>query len=238
MPEEKGWANAVPEMYFDLIGRVPPGLFLSIVLLVVFIPNIRDTARGISKAEWGPSLISIILLAFAAYSIGLLISPTGIWINRKRWRIAWEAINKDNNQFNLLQRVYADLQLGFPLATKWEDLSLEQRDFIYRHLHELLKINVPEAKLLLPRLAAELGFALNSIVALFIGSLLLLSNWAISNWSVFPVNPWLTPRFFIAVFIFLCAFLASVRAAEKGTQHLVRRHYAFLGEYLRTTGKK
>lgn len=232
MAEDRGWAGAVPELYFDLIGRIPPGLFLSIVLLVLFASDSQWFKGDVSKIEWKPSVFAFILLIVASYSIGLLISPVGKRINGGTWHSAWKAAVRD--EIPLLKKAQPYLNLDIQLENEgdWEKLTPQQQGPFYRHMHELLKVNVPEANLLLPRLAAELTFALNFIIAIPLAFALLLLRWAFLNWPIWRSEVWRSPSVYVVPSILLLAFFSSRYSAKERTQHLVERHFAFLGAYL------
>jgi hypothetical protein len=232
MADDKGWAGAVPELYFDLIGRIPPGLFLSLVLLIPFASDSQWFKGDVSKIDWSPSLIAFVLLFVASYSIGLLISPVGKRINKGAWDSAWQVAAR--NEIPLLKKAqpYLNLDIQFEDGGAWENLTPQQRGLVYRHMHELLKVNLPEAKLLLPRLAAELTFALNFIIVIPLASALLFIHWTSLHWPVWHIEAWRSPNLYVATSILLLAFFSSRYSAKERTQHLVERHFAFLGAYL------
>jgi len=232
MPEEKGWAGAVPELYFDLIGRIPPGLFLSVVLLVLTASNYGWLKADIAGSGWSPSVIGFVLLVVASYSIGLLISPIGKRTNDHNWASAWEMAARKETFLLQKAQPYLNLNVRFDDEDSWGKLTRQERGLVFRHMHEVLKVNVPEAKLILPRLAAELTFMLNTRVAIGLASALLLFHWVFVNWPIWQRSIWKSPNVYMAASALILAYLASHYSAKERTQHLVERHFAFLGVFV------
>lgn len=224
----KNWANAIPEMYFDVIGRIAPGAFLSLVILAVLLPDFGTAVDAFEKLEWGPSLVFLVLLLFASYAVGLLISPVGILGNRGLWRPAWDSAVASG--FCLLQEVEEDLRLGFKLDLL-TPLTLNQHGILYRHLHELLKIRQLEAKLLLPRVAAELSLALNFLTAFCLTLVLLALHRIVWYWPSFARAASPSPSILIPVVLLVLGIVVSRYAARDRTNHLVKRHFAYLAVY-------
>ena len=225
----KNWANAVPEMYVDLIGRIAPGAFLSLVMLAVLLPDFGRAVEAVEKLEWGPSLVFLILLLFASYAVGLLISPVGTFGNRGLWRPAWDSAVESG--FCLLQEVEVELRLGFRLVQS-PKLTLDENGILYRHLHELLKMRQLEAKLLLPRAAAELSLALNFLTAFCLTLLLLALQRVVWYWPCFVKAASPRPSILIPVMLLVLGVAVSRYAAKDRTNHLVKRHFAYLAVYV------
>ncbi len=229
MADDKNWANAIPEMYFDVIGRIAPGAFLTIVIFAILLPDFRSFAVAFTRVEWGPSLVVLILLLFAAYAMGLLISPVGILINRRFWRRTWETATRSES--SLLQQVKEELRLGFQLEGSTA-LTYDQHAILYRHLHELLKIRQLEAKLPLPRIAAELSLALNFLIAFCLTLLLLLLHRIVWHWTSPTAAVPASPSILLVVVLLAVGAVVSWYAAMDRTVHFVRRHFAYLAVYV------
>jgi hypothetical protein len=102
-----GLAATVPELYYDLIGRVPPGLvFLGILLTSYYPLQVKDITAG-----------ALIALLFLGYTTGILVSGIGTWLATGLWHLSWRRAVKRNpmlrDQWNRydgnLQRLFEHL---------------------------------------------------------------------------------------------------------------------------------
>ena len=130
--EGTAWYSAIPEVYFDVIGKIPPGAFLNLVLLGFLISSPEHVPGALAKVEWGPALGLLMMLLFGSYATGLLIAPVGELANQCFWRSEWKKLGKQN--FHLLKEVEKQLRLDFQLG-KASDLEAEQWNIIYSTAH-------------------------------------------------------------------------------------------------------
>jgi len=171
-------AGLIPEVYYDLIARVPAGGFVVLALLGLYHPELyRTVIEG--KIETGVAVLLVFVFSVLSYAVGLLLSPLGNWIVERFWcRIFAEASCKYKD---LIPGIMKDLAIAYyPLPTKGssenssselapEQISTsDQYGRIYRQLHEFLKEADPQAKVVLPKMQAEAALCANLTAGLLL----------------------------------------------------------------------
>jgi hypothetical protein len=209
--EAKTWTDAIPEFYFDLIGKIVPGVFLVLMIAGVLLPDGRKSMYAIAALPWGTMVCLLILLALASLQAGHLVSPLGEAAGRYFWRTEWGEIARSN--FHLLKASEVRLKLSFKLPDLAENLSREQVVSIYRPLHQLLKKSDIEARVVLPKMAAELTLASNSVAVFAISLILLL---AVGCRGPLPLS-------LLGMAAVLSSYCSLVR-----TRRFIQRHFAYL----------
>ncbi len=175
--EASGWVSIVPEIYFDLISRVPPGTLLALGIgwSVGAFNQEGVFARLPSLNAGWPGLITFLALFLpAGYVLGLLM--TGLAkLHQDRY------LTKVWRQEEVL---YGDLIARFRTKVlSLGALDLEKLERLYpgedgerivhstyfqslhRHIHDYVKYSMPEASALLPKMSGEANLCDNVVVA-------------------------------------------------------------------------
>ena len=202
--------STIPEVYFDLIARVPPGTFLAVVL---FGSLSRDASWYVSQVrgmQWGASLAALVLLLGAGFALGVLITPLGEVLNRGCWYHVWRTIGQEN--VSLLNSARGKLKIAFKIREG--DPSDEHWNVVYARLHQLLKSADSGANGVLPKMAAELSLCNNSCCAFAIATLALLARIHCGR-----------PELYLSLLI---GMIISRFSAKKRTKRFIDRHFAYL----------
>jgi hypothetical protein len=84
--------SVIPEVYYDLISRVPPGVLVVASLYLLYVPrSSRINVEAITAS--GAALVLAGLLG-SGYAVGLLISSLGDNIRQMHRRNDWDVVSK------------------------------------------------------------------------------------------------------------------------------------------------
>jgi hypothetical protein len=162
------WASLVPEIYYDLIARVPPGTFLVVALmwvLGIFSNNGAFELKDIKDMSWAPTTASLFLLLGTGYVVGIILTPLGGIIGRTYWLHLWQKIGPHYNkwivEFNNL--FGADLPIDEDSNIQWHKLKRVHAHRLSRQLQEYVKDKNDQAKLILPKMSAESALCSNTV---------------------------------------------------------------------------
>jgi len=223
-PDLSQWPSVIPEIYYDLIARVPAGTLLFLVIASGGQPSL---GKLISATSVGSAAVFLTLVLLAGYSSGILITRLGSLFHRTyRYRI-WRRvlggergyaglITTFNNQFPTLNLPTDD---GGRVAVAM--LQAEDVDRLDRVMHDYLKAKDPQAKVLLPKMRAEAALCDHLFVAL-IGSVVVVSCALL--WSP---QEGLADRLGILA-TFLAGSTLSAFCAPYRNERLIRRQFSFL----------
>jgi hypothetical protein len=224
------WANLVPEVYYDLIARVPPGTFVILALAKLYHTSFQDV---FAQPNTGAAVLFTILLLGSGYSVGVLLGPLGEFIvHRLGWLALWKSVS--NNYAKITgqakARFYADYA-PFPSTpvpiwkliqrSRARRLSTEQCQRMYRHIHEYLKGVDAQARVVLPKMQAEAGLCSNLAAGLIIVACAV----AIRHWPDLR-NP--------ALIWCLLSLCLAAWAARFRTRRLMERHFSYFAANLKT----
>jgi hypothetical protein len=155
-PEEAGktW-SIIPEFFFDLISRIPAGIFLILLTTKFVVPD----QANFSDID----LSKLFLLILFGYSVGIMLSAPAKLLAKFYFKSVWK---------KYLEREKATLTkflVVHPLENINSDsltnLDNKQIQFIYRETHDYTKNNNEQAKVMLPKLSAESSVANNFAAA-------------------------------------------------------------------------
>ncbi len=237
MDEEKvsRLAALVPEVYYDLIARIPAGTFLVAALLVLYRPSLRTIFIS-GNVRTGPALILLLFLVVAGYSVGLLLSCIGELVIRVYWDRVWRMVT--DRYLDLVPKAVAKLGMRYE-AVSWEEIRAlptrgerrrasqeahQQYRRMYRQLHDFLKDADPQAKVVLPKMQAEAALTSNLVA----GLLFLVPALA------FHLQTWRSP----ALIWDLIALLLSILSSAFRSFRLFDRHFSYLALVLNRPEKQ
>jgi len=217
-------ASLVPEVYYDLIARIPAGLtlFLGGLLVTGVLESQAWSLETFRTFNWAPSAGLLALVLAASYVLGILVTPWGYPVRERYYHATWVRLLPD----------YADLlakhQGKFGMAIPLQDLQtgnvtdrLLRR--LYGGMHDYLKGSNSQANLILPKMTGEASLCEHlvpvslALAGALIGSCLLRYGWAALN-----------PNLLLGVLSWLALGAASFRAGQFRYERLLRRHFDFL----------
>ena len=217
----KSIPSLIPEVYYDLISRVPAGCILLAGLAgLVLDRNRNGFLDGVSKLNGSAVIAGSLLYIMAGYAAGLLLSSCGALLTDWYWPRLFRNVASHYN--DTLQLAIKLFQVGDPQAKNicsslkdWECRS------IYRQTHDYLKRNDMEAKLVIPKIQAEAALAANlacTVLLEFFAYLLLNHTWPGITASV------------IAVTVFALSWWCAIYR----TRRLLERQFSYFALSLRT----
>lgn len=217
------WASLVPEIYYDLIARVPPGSLVVATLFVWLHPDPNSALNSLRDLGWAATTVLSVVFLGAAYACGELVGPWGDWVSSfYRFRIFREV---SSGQLHLMS--YFHDRFGGDIPDQAEaigKLSDSEVQRIYQQMHDYLKTTNEQARVLLPKSQAEAALCAN-LVGFVILFLLFFGAWLVSHWIFEGSTPRVSWKL-VALLIF-CAGVA-VRAGWFRSRQLIRRQFSFL----------
>jgi len=202
----------IPEISYDIIGRISPTVLLFLAILVDFgyfkpdKPLSIEKLLNISGGTWAALIIIIIGLG---YAIGLVISNTSFILNYLFLTSVW----KNTVGEETVMRVCKDLSkiYGKKYPEKWENFKRKDFLIIYTDSHDLTKRDSIYANNLLQKLSGEYLFFQTLSLASII-------------WFLFH---WLNHKFILEdTFILLGLFLLTIFLAKERYKRLILRQLA------------
>lgn len=153
-------AGLVPELYFDLISRVPAG-----VILLAFLATDPDLVTP-PIALRDLNFAKIVVFAFLGYAAGLVLNGIGgialVWTRRWMWRTT---LRRDPCARSDIEWFARRQNPDVASSARW---TMRETDAYARHLHDYLRVCHRDFRALLPKLAAETALCANLMVA-FLG---------------------------------------------------------------------
>ena len=233
MPEEpgqaSGWTSFIPEFFFDVISRIPPGMFLAAFLVLRWSPFLRNADLPLPAFEPGDfpyTVVFLVLIAFG-HSLGIFITPLGDIVRRSYLKRTWLSLRSGREALYL--DVYRRWGNGADSGDSpvWQMLPTPVYARIYRYMHDWTKAAHPKADLLLAKMSAESAVCENSVGALLLAILVELSVQPWQHWpaTVLPFSIATTYLYYAAQWRFK-RFLAgqfSYYALVRERQNLVPR---------------
>lgn len=217
------WASLVPEIYYDLIARVPPGSLVVATLFVWLHPDPHSALIGLRELGWAPVTVLSVIAVGAAYACGELVGPWGDWVSSLyRFRIFRQVSAGHLPLMTFFrQRFGEDVPDQEPDIKKLSDSEVQR---IYQQMHDFLKAANEQAKVLLPKSQAEAALCANlcGFVILF---LLFSGAWSVSHWFFETGAP---PVSWRLVLLLLFGAAVAVRAGWFRSRQLIRRQFSFL----------
>jgi hypothetical protein len=151
-------ASLIPEVYYDIIARVPAG---SLLVLFALRTLIRGGAFSLPESSaWftanGVSVLVVVCFIMGLGGlVGILISPLANVCRNFYWKRAWLAATAKGPYQEITPKLK---QLGFaglPDCSAWATLSSADFHGLDRWMYDFVQENSVIAKTLLPKLRAE-----------------------------------------------------------------------------------
>jgi hypothetical protein len=161
--------SVIPELYYDLIARVIPG---AVLLLLGTLPiTIHLPIDSLKEMSAGSATLLLVVFLLASYWAGILITPLGsLFHELYRYRVFREALREEEHKGEIRR---------FGGALGLNDLSSESSNqdlnTVDRVMHEFLKDRGDQARLILPKMKAEVTLCDNSLVAMLGAGILVLA---------------------------------------------------------------
>jgi hypothetical protein len=195
MSDEKSesWAYLIPEFYFDLISRVPPGVLIIVAVAYAVMPSAFAFHQPSKTTEFeGPTVTLLLLLIGAGYACGILLTYLGSLIYDTYFRRIYSEVANlypESLRRWLWKKIWADEK---PFISNWESLSAGDLRLLYRRSHDYIKDRFPYAARLLPKLSAEGKLCDNVAAALLVITIAFpviryLSSGSMKEWWPLPV---------------------------------------------------
>jgi hypothetical protein len=223
------WASLIPEVYVDVISRIPPGTLFVLGLLYAVRPTLwRDlapwqTTSGASVQP--PYALLFILLIGGGYSAGIMLTGFGSVLSRfyshRQFKAVATAFGKE-----LLGWTWK-LAYSLPPPDCWSSVTREQSEVLYRRQHDHLKARSPHAAALLPKMDAEAKLCRNTAAACL--SLLIL----------LPAIRWLRYHEFHQMWLLLVLLLGglvSYLCALHRNHNFIQRQFSYAEEMRQAEG--
>lgn len=178
----------IPQLFFDLIGRMVPGFLAMLLGLLVYYQTGYDIAwREITETSFW-------VLSIFAYIIGHLVAPLTKFIQRKNERFSW---------------LISDDKTECPDDKKEEKDDLyakKKNDKIRSQKYNWLRLNQPDAGGLCAKLRAEFTMY-NSFSAIFLIFTIIEMIMGIANLIIGAshLTFWTTGAAFLVLFAFMAA---------------------------------
>jgi len=166
-----GLAALVPEVYFDLISRVPPGLLVLVIFLSQVAVGIDDQRLLASvTANWAVAAGLLSLALGASYVIGLLLTPIGAYVSRPISHFAHKRCFKRHGVF--IESFCSKEQIG-----SIKDGKIRFWDF-YKFARGYLNAEQSHTRNILSKMHAEYALCNNMIAAILVTLIgLMLTRW-------------------------------------------------------------
>ncbi|MBI3089294.1 MAG: hypothetical protein HYY96_01390 [Candidatus Tectomicrobia bacterium] len=232
-------ANLVPEIFYDLICRVPPGTALALFVMWMLDMFKMGGVFSVDKfiaIKFAPLVILFSLLIGLGYVIGIILTPIGDLLHRIYWIFNCSKYSSlpdktktwVNNTFKELNIPYI-----FPIVRTAQERRTNQerrahqekptaQETHYRridgYLHDFLKTENPQAKQVLAKMRAEAALCHNLAAALII--MILVPSYISYSYSSY----WRT-TLLLALFVIL---VLSIWAGYHRQARLIARQLSFL----------
>lgn len=154
-------ARLIPELYFDLIARVPAGTFLFIALTILGFPKVVPEVPEWLHGAGGVLLATVVAgLMAVGYSLGILLTPWGDLFRSIYERAVWIWIYRDwENEIEALRRKHDSKSKVVSKKSAWDKIKtfphIGELRKLYRFAHDDAKGESPQAKVILPKMSAE-----------------------------------------------------------------------------------
>jgi len=213
----------IPEFYFDLISRIPAGIFLFVMVLLEFkcLPSLEGD--WYLKIEVGFSFLILLSLLCIGQCLGIFLSVVGKHIARIFFTSnVWKKYAENDKEliFNFIdyQKIKSIDKEKF---SEWKDNEYQK---IYRESHDLIKDKNEKAMLLLPKLSAESSLCNNISASIFLSLIIHFIHRAL--YSSMNYLSWNYYVWVVVVFLFV------VWIAKERYDRLIKSHISFLRNIL------
>lgn len=182
-PKEPKWLYLIPEIYFDLISRVPPGILA--ILIFMWMNGYLCSARlktVLDLTATSAALLSIFLIS-AGYVLGVLMTPAGIHITYRLSASLYKSLySQTKNEWTSGIRNLVGDDPANNASSKWKKFRLRDDK-----LHNYLKTKDAKTSSLMTKMRAEA--TLCDHVALVLQSALIASLAVLLSRSLTSANP-------------------------------------------------
>ncbi len=182
----------VPEVYFDLISRVPAGALLIIIFMWFwgyFLPKEAFDLRTIQGLTAAPITLLIVLLIGLGYVVGIMITPLGYEIYRLFVREIWKkSVQEDSSKTaigGLITKLGLRLTKGDNKQINLARFSKKELIDLENTIHNYLKKTDEQAKVILPKMRAEAALCNHITVIMLIVAVVFTSQYLL-GWAAIP----------------------------------------------------
>lgn len=159
-PSRDTLVSLVPELFFDLISRIPAG----VIFLAFLATDPRLMARPMALTDI--NFATIVGFAFVGYAAGLVLNGLGGMVALVARRAAWVWVLSREPRLCEDMVWFADSQGLGPSCLRHDRVRRHREvDVIARHVHDYLRVCHRDFRALLPKLVAETALCANLLVA-------------------------------------------------------------------------
>jgi hypothetical protein len=180
------WHQLVPELYYDLIARIPAGMVFWLLVGLWTAPTWRDHLADVSMEHF-PFGLAFIALLILAYVIGIVIVPVSNAIQScyKSW--AWKRLCTGYGMYitHLAERFLANTRLADAPPLEPMRMSPAEIHTFQGFLHEVLKHENTHARVILQKMSAEVRLCDNVFAicaGVVISRIVVVSSWQQPMW--------------------------------------------------------
>jgi hypothetical protein len=160
--------SLVPDLYYDLISRVIPGIAI-VTILISLAKGWGDLGRTLATLSIGSATIFVAAIGTMGYLSGMLCLPVGEFVRYLLTPFLWRAVVSSSKTIV----IKAEEEFGFPgLHSTWRPSMI---NMAYRVIHEKLR-STGERTIVLSKMQAEsaqcavlVGFFLLLLTAISLG---------------------------------------------------------------------
>jgi len=216
----KAWSSIVPEFYYDLISRIPPGVLLTLLVAYEFGVLSEDNIDRIFRANAGlVTALSVFLLGIG-YSVGLCLSVPGSKFRGSFFSRAIKHLRPFQKEWlEKASRIPPFKLLNLDGKTDWT--QTDYRNMLWL-VHYHLKLQSVDAKVMLPKMTAEVMLFCNTAISVLV--------WlAVHSMHSVCLRTWPRPSVFITSTAVAIIMVITGRRAAQG---LIDRRCYYLGVFL------
>jgi hypothetical protein len=210
-------ASLVPEIFYDVIARIPPGTLLALAVISLLKVDLFSSNGGYPLS--GPNSINVatatilgILLLMAGYVIGLLLTQIGAGIHHIYIVWFWRSwCNPDD------YKAYVAIATNYRVPGLEAEAERHIYECIDRELHEYVKKGNNSASTIIPKMRAEMALCLNLAAGVLIYTICY-------TFAKSPGELWKKALLILAI------FSLTISAAIFREHQLLRRTLAYVGQ--------
>lgn len=221
--EVREWASLIPEIYYDLIARIPAGTLLVLGILSYQRLLTSGAPFDLQKLRYSSGafiLVLLVLLLGTGYVASMLLTPLCSFLYGRYRPLLWKRYREEYEKeiVEFMQVVQLKFQSVQP-----SKLDLRQIEEFEQQMHDFLMAKSDHARVILPKMRAEASLCNNLTLVLSLFLLLALHYPIV---GLISGQGFLTEQIFQVVVVILLGLLSSFAGWHR-TDRLNRRQFSF-----------